>query len=291
MITSRQHRPSDVLVNEVRDRSNLALHAYTRCIRTLSGENVHNLRLAARHLLAALDVWRNWAKKDKCARKAERCTRSLFRSMGPLRDAQVRVGILRDGARKDDGLAPALRLAVKEERALRNRMRERLSKMGTMPLVEFREHVENGRPLGRASAALQHTLAHRRERLAERWVAIDPAQPRTLHRARIALKKYRYLIDVFAPLLPPALIDQRGHLKRLQHRLGSLHDDQLLLIKLRNWLPELGIEDRNGLNPTVLRLAQRMDRRNQGFMRQKGVSFLWDGRLGRSRRRANSRSQ
>lgn len=51
----------------------------------------------------------------------------------------------------------------------------------------------------------------------------------SLHRTRVAIKKLRYLSDLFAPVLtltPKALAKQNGMLAKLQTRLGKINDDR-----------------------------------------------------------------
>ena len=68
---------------------------------------------------------------------------------------------------------------------------------------------------------------------------LDPANVTQLHDMRIAAKRLRYTIEVFAPVLPPAPI--KAVLKlvaELQERLGAIHDCDVLIPLLAETLEQ-----------------------------------------------------
>jgi CHAD domain-containing protein len=57
---------------------------------------------------------------------------------------------------------------------------------------------------------------------------VDPNQVRTLHRTRLALKQFRYLLEAIAPVLPEGSKAALGPLHALQTTMGDLHDVEVL---------------------------------------------------------------
>jgi len=59
-----------------------------------------------------------------------------------------------------------------------------------------------------------------------------PASADDLHDMRIAAKRLRYVLEIFAPCLGAQAEAARGAAKRLQSVLGDLHDCDLMLAKV-----------------------------------------------------------
>jgi len=80
-----------------------------------------------------------------------------------------------------------------------------------------------------AASAVQNARTHL-PRLAEEFFAIGrraarkSVKPETLHRFRLAVKRFRYTLEVFRPLYGPALDERLSSLHRLQQHLGVLND-------------------------------------------------------------------
>jgi CHAD domain-containing protein len=58
------------------------------------------------------------------------------------------------------------------------------------------------------------------------------ADASTLHSARVALKKFRYMAEVLKPVLGPGCADELELLHRCQAKQGAIHDLDLLLARL-----------------------------------------------------------
>lgn len=76
-----------------------------------------------------------------------------------------------------------------------------------------------------------------RERLAELYAYGDyiesPANIQELHDMRIAAKRLRYTLEVFAEYLPAGSQEIAEELANLQDELGALHDSEVMLALLR----------------------------------------------------------
>jgi CHAD domain-containing protein/CYTH domain-containing protein len=148
------------------------------------------------------------------------------RSLHGLRAAQ---------AKADDGLR---RHVAKEFGRVRGRLAKRLR--------FYQVEVDIDQPAGgpRMSAVLGRLALELSARLERRLEAVESIEDQDeAHRARIAAKRLRYLVEPFAPELEgaPELVKR---IKRLQDVLGEMHDAQELLARIPN--PDDGGDDGKG---------------------------------------------
>ena len=61
----------------------------------------------------------------------------------------------------------------------------------------------------------------------------NPYRVRELHDLRIAAKRLRYSLEIFADVLPPACADATKEVEQIQEELGALHDSDVLIALLR----------------------------------------------------------
>lgn len=194
---------------------------------------VHRLRVAARRLLAALELAA--ALGVSVPRAAPRRLEGLLESLSPLRDAQVmQRGLERlPEAQVERGLLRRVRRMCRKQRARAGK------RLGRFELERL--EVE----LSRVAAALA-AAGHRQELaalaltgfLAKQQLTIEgrrsrarQASPRELHQLRLALKAYRYTLEILAAQLPDGAQGLLELTSTLQDELGSAHD-RLVLCEL-----------------------------------------------------------
>ncbi len=85
-------------------------------------------------------------------------------------------------------------------------------------------------------------------------LALAPDASETRHDMRIAAKRLRYALEVFAPCLGPEAKVTRDAAKRLQSVLGDLHDCDLMLTKVER------------IGSVSILLRQRRERLFQDFV-------------------------
>ncbi|MBI4575231.1 MAG: CHAD domain-containing protein [Planctomycetes bacterium] len=201
------------------------------------GEALHDFRVALRRLRVVLRVYRD-VLGGKAVRKAGRRARRVARATASARDAEVSRRWLESWERRlrsehqggiealrrhmaDRSPAEAAR-AVDEARAdflaleaeLRPALTDRAARGG------------EGKAFGPVSARLVGRTARRLRRALDTVEAAD--QDVRVHRARIAGKRLRYLLEPFAS----RSADCRralGALRHLQETLGSVHDLNLFI--------------------------------------------------------------
>jgi CHAD domain-containing protein len=201
-------------------------------------EAVHDLRVSARRLEAALDLWRS-VLDPRARRRARRTLRRLRREAGPVREHEVHRALLRE---RLEVLDPEDRVAVervlqrldrrvdRDRRALARRVTparvERLVRR-----VERAVHGAAAAPRGPHDplAAPAERLARRRTRALESMLTARPTlEDEALHAARIALKRWRYAEEAMAVGRDEPRGPSTRGLRALQEALGEVHDRAVL---------------------------------------------------------------
>jgi CHAD domain-containing protein/CYTH domain-containing protein len=219
-------------------------------------ETLHDFRVAMRRLrswLRALDSQLGGSVPDAVRRRLQR----IARESNVGRDAEVFLGWLERSA---EGLAPREQAAVRwlrmrfqrqqreadsglEQRLARDfdRVRDRLESRLATYRVEAHVHAGVREPVF-ATVMARLILSHAEElkRRLRRVHTVDDIEQ--AHRARIAGKRLRYLLEPIAQhtALGTGLVEQ---LKGLQDILGDLHDAHLWLMVLRDVVAELAMAE------------------------------------------------
>ena len=231
--------PSVTLVR-VFDRSWTAwLHGVQACWRKPSRRPVHKLRVDCRRLEALLHVLgHTTGAEPKALRRLARVAGQPLDALSPLRDDQVQRRRISKATstRGTDAL-----LDDQERRETRHKKRARLA-LGRIDLPRAdalarrvrREVVRRQgapTPADRTRlllAAVDAAAADIRSRLAR----VDVARSRSLHKLRVALKRFRYVAEIAEEVSPDIRIPSHPTVRSLQRRLGHLHDADVLAERL-----------------------------------------------------------
>jgi hypothetical protein len=102
--------------------------------------------------------------------------------------------------------------------------------------------------------------------------ARDPAEVDTLHDMRIAAKRLRYVLELFAPAFGPYAAKAARQTKRLQDLIGEIHDCDVTRPRIAQLRAELPEDDpaRRGLRTYDALLAERRDDLFGHFLRRWG---------------------
>jgi len=191
-------------------------------------EAVHDLRVAARRLEVALQVWRSvLARRPR--RRARRLTRRLRREAGPAREAEVHAARLTEcGAQVIEAHRPAIEseLARLGERVTRTRRRlaERLPERRIARLWRWVERAMRGLDAPDAGVGVRPVAARRRRALRALLAARPTLDDAPLHQARVAVKKWRYAEESLAAGLGGEAPPSTRRLRSVQSELGRIHD-------------------------------------------------------------------
>lgn len=247
-------------------------------------EYIHRMRVASRRLRNAFEHFKDCFPK-KAFKKWQDDIRLVTKSLGTARDLDIQIERLSGlyDESMDPGIKPGyqrLLLRLKQRRAkAQEKVSKTLNKMqnektlekirlGVKQLSVATEDVYLFTPAlyQRAFNAINSTL---NDFLSYEEFIHSPENVEELHAMRIAGKKLRYSIELFAPIYKQAMIPYVQIMKDLQDQLGNIHDDDVWI----SWLPKFigkektRIEDFYGssspldkLLPGILNLIE--DRKN-----------------------------
>ena len=217
--------------------------------RTKSSEKaIHDLRVNTRRLIAILDLVKAVSGDAEIA-KLQRRFKKVLKRMGPLRDTQVLlVNLSRIQQR---GLVGDFKktLEQKERREI-DGIRDELSRGRKQKLSKAVEDVRGGFcnlhvKLGRKKVhrSIDRVLSSRRNELLKaerRFHRSQPISEDLLHAMRIALKKFRYVIEAAQPLLDDSARQRAKEMHAFQQLIGESRDVELLRTALEKWANKRG---------------------------------------------------
>lgn len=262
--------------------------ARSRIIGCSDAEALHDYRVALRRLRSCLRAYRKHLRST-VTRKSLRRLRRLARGTSRSRDLEVhlawlgaQLGLVGEADRPGVGwlierLRAAKGRAWDEMLALDERLFPPVHDRLVVQLSEFRMTVRlDADPGPRSTAAVTAGLARRAsERLQNRLRRVRGySSEAEIHRARIAAKHLRYVLEPFAAGLPGG-VTVTGQLKALQDALGDVHDAHVFVAELREVLPEAqGVaSDGFGVVPGLQGLMVSL--RARGLQAFDGASPAW----------------
>ena len=196
---------------------------------------MHELRTEARRLLACLDLLDVLYYFSALTGARRQMKRRLAASSG-LRDLQVQLQLALQvpGSELELGSfrAQLLTAEAREARRLAEKLKEpRLAKRIASLRNFLRWMPADRRSDRRCRRLLGGMMARKFDRMAE-FQRRALADASSLHSARVALKKFRYMAEVLKPVLGPGCADELELLHRCQAKQGAIHDLDLILARL-----------------------------------------------------------
>jgi CHAD domain-containing protein len=225
--------PFTGFVNQIR-----ILRSQLPAVRNGDPKGVHDARVASRRIRELLELVEARHVED-----IQKRIRKMGRALGRVRDVDVRIALLTRLESRIPPAAPALvtlRHALEQKRAKRLRtLIKKLERLRLEPLVDqvamkaIRSSLSHRAAWGHWTISLRRIITARSHATAE---AIDRASgvyfPNRIHRARIAIKKMRYALEIANESGVADFADHIFELKQMQDALGELHDRQSLLDEL-----------------------------------------------------------
>ena len=214
-------------------------------------EYIHRMRVASRRLRSAITLFEECLPRKKLP-DWQKQVRRITRALGAARDTDVQIGLLDRVLRhlqepSADGVDEDVRRYSPGIERLRLRLRQRRAKLQTdviaaldaweasqvseelgqtlrQQLVQARlSQVEGSSPRVYQQAYLVTSL-RLEEMLAYDASVFHPEQVEELHAMRIAAKRLRYTMEVFAPLYDDGLKQPLQTVREVQDVLGDIHD-------------------------------------------------------------------
>jgi CHAD domain-containing protein len=199
------------------------------CRDEFSEEAVHDLRVATRRLLAIFELLRAIMPHNRI-QKVRRELKDQLDDLDDLRDTQTLLADVSEDMQEHPQLKIFQKYLLKEEkRFLRS----------TRKLIQAREYKNLNKRVQKIHAAAQ-TLAPEMlggqmiaaadeafSHVIQTYFAMDAENPASIHKLRIAFKKFRYTLEIIHPLLSnfPNANFERMH--NYQAKMGEIQDMQV----------------------------------------------------------------
>lgn len=246
-------------------------------------EALHEFRVALRRLRSLLRAYRR-PLRGVAGRKIRRALKKLASATNAGRDAEVQLAWLeeqrptlargercglnwlvrRNRKARRDGQAQLRRHGRQDFRKISERLSEKMA-------ARAEAHPPAGPPLRKVLEPLLRVyLAELESHFEELGRRCDPA---SVHAARIAVKRLRYLLEPFRPECPAAH-DLVRATKTLQNALGDLHDMQVLDDQLARDLDQVATEKAHLLRDLALQGDQQELARTRRLDERLGLATL-----------------
>jgi CHAD domain-containing protein len=242
------------------------------CQEGFSEETVHQLRVATRRLIAQLAMIEA-VTPGETAQRVRRILKRRLKALGDLRDTHVlRLFIERRLERYPELTVVWNSLQRREHRMEKSVAAEvqgfKSRKLGRwISGVSLRLGLDPAEARGpqRMASGVEQATAQAFAEVVKRRRAIDPSHPGTIHRTRIAFKKFRYMVESLSPEFTGLAKSDLRALGRYQRRMGIIQDLEVMQQCITDYVREHdGMEE--SLRPFSRYLQDSRARKLRSFL-------------------------
>jgi CHAD domain-containing protein len=229
-----------LLLQSLDDRWQTYRAMLKRCQKKYSEAAVHDLRVATRRLMSTLDILHTLTSDDSL-RQARRRLKKQLERFGPIRDVQVQMLAVEKMLPSFPELQGFYDQLVKREHRLVERLRAQVKGVKTRKVAKaLRATAKQVQALLATSAMQQekraaaiHAVDMAFTAVVERRRAIEAADTATIHRMRVAFKKFRYMVEALAPVLEHVTANRLRAMNAFQDSMGRIQDIEILLTSVQ----------------------------------------------------------
>jgi CHAD domain-containing protein len=197
--------------------------------------SIHDLRVATRRMIATLDVV-GAVLPGGVPVQVRRKLKRLLKGFNELRDLHIQLMHFQALRPQFPVLQPFLAALRLRERELIREAAHTIAEMKTHAMEQeiarvaerLAQATAGDEAEQAARAALLGSLAATFVRAAGLRKCVVPAEPESIHALRVAFKKFRYTVEVLAPLLPEVGKKQHKAMNVYQTRMGEIQDLQVI---------------------------------------------------------------
>ena len=209
-----------------------------RCQKRFSEKAVHDLRIQTRRLLALLDLLEALHFNEPL-KKVRKTFKKRLDAFDDLRDTHVQRVLLKPMWPKFPEAGELKKHLCKCEKRLECEMSREIQKTKSGRLNRCLKRIQESlcecakRPPSGRSANLAQMLsggAFRRVVILRRQIL--RSKPATIHRMRVAFKRFRYTAELLQPFLPHMTPERLARMKKFQDAAGDIQDLAVLLARL-----------------------------------------------------------
>jgi CHAD domain-containing protein len=195
-------------------------------------EAVHDLRVATRRLLALIDLLRDITSNPHL-QKLRRALKKQLDNLDDLRDTQVMLVETSESLGELPELEPFQKYLNKREKRLLRATAKAIKSFkysGIRKQMDMvRKKVLKQKLDTISSNLLLHAADNRFGAVMRRYQRVDQANPTTIHRMRIAFKKFRYMVEIIRPYVPGFPEDHFRFMHEYQGVMGDIQDMEVFL--------------------------------------------------------------
>ena len=203
-----------------------------RCQNEPTEEAVHDLRVATRRLLALVDLLRAIVPHPRL-QELRRTLMNQLKELNDLRDTQVMLVEVSESLGELPEIESFQKFLNKRERRL---LRSTTKAIKSFKYSGVRKRMDAVRKkilkqrLDKVLDSLMLQAADDRfSTVIRRYKRVDPANPGTIHRMRVAFKKFRYMVKIIYPLVPNYPENNFKQMHEYQGVMGDIRDMEVLL--------------------------------------------------------------
>lgn len=235
-----------------------------QCQEHFSEEAVHDSRVETRRLLATVELLAAFLPERKICKVREALKHHLD-TFDDLRDTQVQLVYIQRMVRAFPAARPFHGWLDNRESKFTHQTRRAVKDIKTKRIAHrlecFEEELCRQRKhltRERAFADVIKVMTRSFERVAELCRKVKAADTDTIHRTRIAFKRFRYMTEALSPLLPAVTDQHRQAMRGYQSMMGDIQDVEVLLETLDKFLQRKNIK-----TAAAARLRNELMRRRQ----------------------------
>ena len=244
-----------------------------RCQKSFSEEAVHALRISLRQLIALLESIEVMEHLTALGSACSQLKKQL-KLFNALRDFQVHLALLDKPSTTRPILHDFVRRLRKKEAKWIHRLAEVIPSFKTSDIKKriakgLRRFATNDQcqPMelqGRARKALE--IAY--DEVLQRRNAIEAGNPVSIHRLRVAFKKYRYMLMALHPVLPGIPRPCFEQMKKMQMAMGNIQDQYVLGLEFDAFLHQQNPRKQIALQPLRQPMERKLQRATTRFLRR-----------------------
>jgi CHAD domain-containing protein len=219
------------LLEALDDRWKKYRAALKRCRAEFSNEAVHDLRVAARRMLAFIRLLNSISPRPRLQR-LNRAFKDQLDEFDNLRDTQVVLAEISETVQELPQLQEFKDHLRGREKSLLRRLRKKLK---VIDLFEVSKRIRRMRESLKTESDTDLILLMFQSVddafliTRQRWNWINPAQATTIHRVRIAFKTFRYMVEIIHPLVGQCPPENLKYMHDYQSLMGEIQDMEIIM--------------------------------------------------------------
>lgn len=209
-----------------------------RSQKKFSEKAVHELRIETRRILALLDLL-DGLHFPEPLRKVRKTFKKRLDAFDDLRDTHVQLVLLKPLWKDFPEARPLKKHLSKSEKCIVSKLSREINTIGSNRLNQELKRIEKSLnhsgdvPASSRSKGLAQMVlgsAFRRVIVLRRQIRRN--HPATIHRTRVAFKRFRYTAELLQPFLPQFTPERLARMKDFQAAAGNIQDVAVLLSRL-----------------------------------------------------------